>query len=166
MKSLFTKLFAILSLSLITTFGATVTYNPTSAGISSVVSSRGLALTSVLFANSATSAVSVAFFDAPTNVLTFVIGAYTNSIVTVGDTVVTFTNILGTVQSQTNQTITTTLTPQAQTTNNYPQMLTYNIPASSTVNLPFSPRLNFSRGLAITNSATNIVLTIQYQPAR
>jgi hypothetical protein len=144
----------------------TATYNPTSAGISSVVSSKSLALTSVIFANSATSAVTVAFFDAPTNVLTYVIGAYTNSTVSVGTTVVTFTNILGSVQSQTNATITTTLSPQAQTTNNYQKKLLYVIPASSTVNLPLDPRLVFSQGLAITNSATNIILTLQYQPAR
>ena len=145
---------------------AVATYNPSSAGTTSVVSSKNGAISSLIFANSATNAITIGLFDCPTNVLTYTIGAYTNNVVTSTSTVVTFTNILGTVQSQTNSTITSTPTAVAATTNNYPKILTYIVPASSTVTLPFTPSLYFTSGLAATNSATNVIVTINYQSAK
>lgn len=168
MKNIFNKLTTVLATLAFSaaTFATTVTYNPTSVGITSVVSSDVGAITSIQFVNNATNVVTVGLFNAPTNVLTYVIGAYTNSVITTGTTITTFTNYYGIVQHSTNSTMTTAAGPVAQTTNNYPKMLTYAIPASTTVNLPLTPGMVFLSGLAATNSATNIVLTINYAPVR
>lgn len=166
MKKMFIKSLALVALT-ISSFAATATFPlGTSIGIASLVPSKAGAMTHVTFANAGSGAATVAFFNAPTNVLTYTIGAYTNNVVSLTSTVVSFTNILGAVQSQTNATITSTPTLVGASTNNYPLLLTYVIPATTTVTLPLDPAINFFNGLTMTNSATNIAVTVQYVPAQ
>jgi len=164
----FKKLFAVVGLFALTTLTAvadTATYNPTATTAASVLQ-RGVRINQIVFANAATNAITITMYDAPTNVLTYVVGAYTNRVITTPSTVTTFTNIYGVVQSSTNVTFTATDTAVAASTNNYRTVLTQLIPASSTVT--FTPPLGLYTGfgLAASTTATNVIATINYVPIR
>src|SRR5678816_4465261 len=131
----FKKYLAVIGLILLSTFNVvadTATYNPTATTAVSVLQ-RGARIAQITFANAATNAVTLTFYDAPTNVLTYVVGAYTNRVISTPSTVTTFTNIYGVAQSSTNVTYTLTDTAVAASTNNFRTVLTQLVPASSTV---------------------------------
>lgn len=155
----------VLLLSTFTTVADTATYNPTALTAVSVLQ-RGARIAQIVFANAATNAVTLTFYDAPTNVLTYVVGAYTNRVLTTPSTVTTFTNIYGVIQTSTNVTFTLTDTAVAQSTNNYRTILTQLVPASSTVT--YTPPLGLFTGfgLAAATTATNVIATINYLPVR
>jgi len=164
----FKKFFAVIgliALSIFSVVAETATYNPTATTAVSVLQ-RGARIAQITFANAATNAVTLTFYDAPTNVLTYVIGPYTNQVVSVSSVVTTFTNLYGVTQNWTNSTYVTTATPAAQTTNNYRTVLTQLVPASSTVTYtpPLGNYVGF--GLAAATTATNVIATINYVPTR
>lgn len=166
--NLFKKLLLGLSIIGLTIFNAqadTVTYNPTATTIASILQ-RGVKLNQIVFANAATNAITITFTDCPTNVATYVVGAYTNQVVSTPSTVTTFTNIYGVVQTSTNVTYTLTATAVAQSTNNYRTILTQLIPASSTVTWTPPNGVYAGFGVAGSTTATNVVATINYTPIR
>ncbi len=146
------------------TFAATATYNPDSTNAVSVVTGRQGSIAQITFANSAVSGTTVTLFDAPTNVLTWVSGLYTNNTLTVSTNVQTYTNFYNIVERWTNvvQSITATAVPAA--TNFYPTVYTYVVPASTSQTVTFVPRTPFMNGLAAITSATNVIVTISYVP--
>lgn len=162
------KLLTVVGLIGLTTFTVvadTATYNPTATTAVSVLQ-RGARINQIVFANAATNAVTLTFYDAPTNVLTYVVGAYTNRVITTPATVTTFTNIYGVVQSSTNTTFTATDTAVAASTNNFRTVLTQLVPASSSITYtpPLGNYVGF--GLAAATTATNVIATINYSPIR
>jgi hypothetical protein len=166
--NIFKKYLAVIGLIVLSTFTGvadTATYNPTATTAVSVLQ-RGVRISQIVFANAATNAVTLTFTDAPTNVLTYVVGAYTNRVITTPATVTTFTNIYGVAQSSTNTTFTLTDTAVAASTNNFRTVLTQLVPASSTVT--FTPPLGLYTGfgLAAATTATNVIATINYVPIR
>jgi hypothetical protein len=163
-KKFFTVI-GLITLSTLTSVADTATYNPTATTAVSVLQ-RGVRISQIVFANAATNAVTLTFTDAPTNVLTYVVGAYTNRVITTPATVTTFTNIYGVAQSSTNTTFTLTDTAVAASTNNFRTVLTQLVPASSTVT--FTPPLGLYTGfgLAASTTATNVIATINYVPIR
>ncbi len=104
MKKFFQKLtatvaaFALLTVSL---SADVVVYSATSTSTSSILQ-RGARVQQIIFSNAATNAITLTFYDAPTNVLTYVVGAYTNNVYSVSDVVSTYTNLSGVVNSTTN----------------------------------------------------------------
>lgn len=144
---------------------ATATYGPETTALTSVIGIPA-SISSIVFANGATNSVSLTLTDSPTNSLTYLTSAYTNSVTTTGSTVTTYTNILGVIQSMTNTTSTRSLSVQGALTNNYPTFLTVVVPASgSYVWTPSIPQ-PVIRGLAISSTATNVTASITYQPVR
>lgn len=170
MKTFFNKLTSVFIAAILVAFpmvalADSATYNPTATTAVSVLQAGGR-INQIVFSNAATNAVTLTFTDAPTNVLTYVVGAYTNQVVTTPSTVTTFTNIYGVVQSSTNVTYTLTATAQAATTNNYRTVLTQLVPASSTVTFTPPVGVYYGFGLAAATTATNVVATINYTPNR
>lgn len=167
MKILFKKL---LSLSLLAILASTyqlqadsVTYGPSTTAITSLIQ-RAARINQIVFSNAATNAVTLTFTDSPTNTLTYVVGAYTNNVYTIGDVTTIFTNRTGALQTNTVNTLTSTLSVQAATTNNYRQPLIQLVPASSTVT--FTPAIGFNVGfgLAASSGSTNVTAVVTYQP--
>lgn len=168
MKNLFNKFIAfsaVLFTLTLTTQADTATYNPTVLTSVSILQ-RGARINQIVVANAATNAVTLTFLDAPTNVTTYVVGAYTNMVITTPATVTTFTNIYGVIQSSTNTTFTSTPTAVAASTNNYRTVLTWLVPASSTTTFTPPTGVNVGFGLSASTTATNVVATISYSPTR
>jgi hypothetical protein len=161
----FTTMFAIAAMLALNTYADIVIYNPTSTAAVSLLQ-KGARINQILFSNAATNAITLTFTDAPTNTLTYVVGAYTNSVVSTPSTVTTFTNIYGVVQSSTNTTFTLTPTAVAASTNNYRTVLIQLIPASSTITFTPPIGLNVGFGLAAATTATNVTATVSYSPTR
>jgi hypothetical protein len=167
MKSIFSKLLATVAALAFnfTVQAATATYGPNTTALTAVLT-QPASISSIVFANAATNAVSLTLTDTPTNTLTYVTSAYTNSVTTTGTTVQTYTNILGVVQSMTNLTSTRSLSVQGALTNNYPTFLTVVVPASGSYTWTPSVPQPVLRGLAISSTATNVTASITYQPVR
>ncbi len=163
MKKILSLLFAAATLA--SSLAATAIYNPTATTAASVIQGSAK-INQIIFSNAATNAVTLTFYDAPTNVLTWVAGAYTNNVYSVGTVILPYTNRLGVVTGYTNSTLTSTLTPVAQSTNNYRTALVQLVPASSTVTYT-PPNGNFvGYGLAAATTATNVVAVVTYSPTQ
>lgn len=163
-----TRLLAIAALFIATTLQVSAdvaVYNPTATASASIFQ-RGARINQIVFSNAATNAVTLTFVDSPTNTTTYVVGAYTNNVLTLGNVITTFTNILGVVQSSTNNTLTSTLTVQAATTNSYRTVLVQLVPASATVTYTPPSGLQTGFGLSASTTATNVTATINYLPSR
>lgn len=148
-----------------TAFADTATYGPNTTSLTSVIGVPA-SIGSIVFANASAGAISLTLTDSPTNSLTYLTAAYTNSIVTTGTTVTTYTNILGVIQSMTNNTSTRSLSVQGALTNNYPTFLSVVVPAGSAYTWTPSVPQPVLRGLAISSSATNVTASITYRPIR
>lgn len=154
-------------IALILTARADTTTYPlsTTLGTSSLLQAGGK-INQITLANAAAAAVTIKLYDAPTNVLTYVVAAYTNVIRSSSSVITTYTNILGRVESRTNTVLGITYAPTSAVTNNYRLIYTGVVPASSTLSfVPTSP-LSYGLGLALNNSATNVAATIDYSPSR
>lgn len=160
-----TMIAAMLAATMLPSLGASAASTITATSSELVAGANGV-ITLLSVANSATNSCVITLFDAPATNLTYTVGAYTNATVTSQSTIVTNINILGNTNYSTNTTITTTLSPVSASTNSYPKLLTYTVPASTTTTLPLSPGLFFSRGVMLTNAATNVTVTVVYQTTR
>lgn len=147
------------------TFADVVIYNPTATTAASVLQ-NGVKIQQIQYSNAATNAITITMYDAPTNVLTYVVGAYTNNVISQQNVVTTFTNYTGIVESQTNLTLVSTLTPVGQSTNSYRTVIVQTVPASSTVTFTPPSGLPVGFGLAAATTATNITASIIYLPTR
>lgn len=155
---------ACAALAVLNVEGATATGNYTSAGTNSLLSVGGTA-TSVTIANSAASASTVAFINAPSTSLTYTLAAYTNTV----QYTTNITNIITTTTglSQTNiseNVLVIERQNNAASTNNYTTLLTLTVPASQTLTYTFGGNGQaFSQGILVTNS-TNANITFTYTP--
>jgi hypothetical protein len=155
----------LVSLVAMTSFGATLSYTGLST-TSESATTNGVAVQSIIFNNPNSAAVTVALFDTASTNLTYTLGAYTNQVPSVGTTVLTWTNVLGRTESSTNTTVTYTPTLVAASTNNYPKIISYIVNTNSTVTFTPATPLFFNNGIAVTNSATNVTMTITYSRTR
>lgn len=144
-------------------FAASVSWSPTTANTNSILAT-GSSIFKITVANPSAAVATVTFRDAPATSQTYVIGAYSNQVLTVTSYTNVFTNILGTVQTTIYTNILrSTLTAVAQTTNDYPIILSLVIPAGTTYNFePVNPHLAFQGILGVTT--TNVTATIEYAP--
>jgi hypothetical protein len=129
-------------------------------GTNVLKASQSLYLTSVQFANGTGSAVTVELFDAPTNVLTYTVGAYTNFVTYTSNVVTTVVGFNGSTNSFTNQVQQIAANANAAETNNYRSITKVAIPANSSLTVPINTVAAF--GLTATNNGVATV-TLTYQ---
>lgn len=168
MKKFFLKLTSVVAAMTFlsaTLIAETATFNPTSTSTTSVLQ-QPARIQQVLYSNSATNSVTITFYDAPTNTLTFVAGAVTNNVYSLSSVVSTYTNLSGVVNSTTNTMLVSTLTPAIATTNSYRTLMVQTVPASSSILYTPPIALPVGFGLAAASTATNVVATITYLPTR
>jgi hypothetical protein len=123
----------------------------------------------VLTSTSATNN-TLAFVDSPTTNLTYVLGAYSNTVSVVGLYTNIYTNYFGnlTTNIYTAQTTTTNSVPSV--TNSYNGILTAQVTANTTLTIgnaatfPYGSTYYFYQGVAVTNAGTgSAVVTLTYQ---
>lgn len=139
----------------------------TGATITSLVSSQAIHLTSLeVINNHPTAAMTIYFYDAPTNVLTWTRGAYTNWTAATETTVVTTTNYQGVVETATNSTVTINPNAVAGGSQSFKLFKTFTIAAGATATWNPANGVYLSYGLAATNNATNLVVNYSYSTLR
>jgi hypothetical protein len=160
----FTSVVAAIAMFTATAYADVAVFGPVASTSTASIIQKPARVQQILFSNSAAAAVTLTFYDAPTNVLTYVVGAYTNNVYSLASTVSTYTNLSGVVNSTTNTMLVSTLTPVTASTNNYRTLLVQTVPASSTVTFTPPISLPVGFGLAVTPSATNVAVTVTYLP--
>lgn len=136
----------------------------TAAATNSIFQASGR-VQSIIIANDVASALTVKFFDCPTNLLTYVQGAYTNYISYTTNIVAVITLPSGVLQTNTNAGVYTLSQTVSSTTNSYRTVATLNVAASSTLVYYPTNGLLVAFGLCVTNN-TNCTITTTYSPAR
>lgn len=129
-------------------------------GTNVLKASQSLYVTSVQFANGTGSAVTVELFDAPTNVLTYSVGAYTNYISYTSNIVSTVVGFNGSTNSFTNSTQVLVANPVNSATPAYRSITKQTIPANSSLTVPIDTLAAF--GVTATNNGVATV-TLTYQ---
>jgi hypothetical protein len=129
-------------------------------GTNVLKASQSLYLTSVQFANGTGSAVTVELFDAPTNVLTYSVGAYTNHITYTSNVVSTVVGFNGSTNSFTNQVLVTVANSVSSATPAYRSITKVAIPANSSLTVPINTLAAF--GVVATNNGVATV-TMTYE---
>lgn len=123
-------------------------------------------LTSLEVINNAAATMSVWFYDAPTNVLTQVNGAYTNYSTYTTNIVITTTNYQGVVETSTNLATYTLPLAVAQATNAYRIIKAFTVAAGGTASWNPSGGVYLNYGLASTNTQTNMTVNYIYSNIR
>lgn len=135
------------------------------AGINSEIQGK-IHLTSLEVINNAAGSVTVYFYDAPTNLLTFVVGQYTNFTTYTTNIVITTTNYNGVVETSTNLATFTTPRTVAQSTNNYKLFKTMTVASGGDVTWQPLNGVYLSYGMTSTNNNTNIIVNTTYSSTR
>lgn len=140
-----------------------VTYTLAANGVTNVFTSP-VKLTQVLIQGTNVSAsVNTWFFDAPSTVLTNVVGAYTNTLTYGTNFVTTWTNFWGGTNSVTNIAIVEVSNPVIASTNTY-QIRLAPVGTGTTLTKYDNVNYYFVNGLTITNSGTGTAtIGITYQ---
>lgn len=113
-------------------------------------------------ATTATNA-SVRFVDAPTNQLTYVLGAYTTHSKYATNLVTAYTNFFGVVNQFTNVQLITVTNSVAQSTNSYNIIFSGSAIASTTTEFD-NVNYSFSRGVLVTNTSSGTAaITVSYE---
>jgi hypothetical protein len=121
-------------------------------------------VTQVIVAAPTTTNTGVLFIDSPTNQLTFVQNAFTNTVSYATNVVTTYTNFWGTVQNITNLDALVDITNNvvAASTNLYPQRISLSALANTTY-LADNVNYYFINGVTITNTSSGTAnVTITY----
>lgn len=165
MKNIKVPVVAMLAflLAILPVMGASVTYGPTVASTNNVVATSGNITSLVL--SGTTNTVLVKLFDASTNTLTYVIGAYTNYTVNVYTNTQTWTDILGASVTNSYKFWTNVPSTVAQSTNNFRILGTFSVPSGETVTINYDAAHPFWRGVTVTNSG-QVNITVNYLPWR
>lgn len=129
-------------------------------GTNVIKASQSVFISSIQFANGTGSAVTVELFDAPTNVLTYTVGAYTNFVTFTSNVVSTVVGFDGATNSFTNSTLSIAANPVAANTNNYRSIIKVTVPASSSLTVPVNTVAGF--GVTATNNGV-VTATLTYQ---
>jgi len=141
----------------------TISSNNVASGISLLVPpgiGAGGLITSVTIVNTnANTFVTSKLYDSRTNLATFVLAAYSNVVYSATSTTNIYTNVFGTITTNTPyNTVTRTISSVAQTTNNYPVLLTTVVGTNNTT-YTFTGGIPFYQGLSFSNSAIcNIIV--------
>jgi hypothetical protein len=138
---------------------ATVTTSPTVAATNNILATAG-GITSIVLSGT-TNTVKVQLFDASTNTLTYVIGAYTNYVGNVFTNTVTYTDILGASVTNSYRFLTNVASTVAQSTNTFATLGAFSIPSGETVTVNYDNANPFFRGILVTNSA-QVNVTVNY----
>jgi len=164
MKKLLSIIAALACLVVVNVEGASATGVYTSAATNSLLSVGGVAK-SLLIANSAASASTVTFFDAPSTDLTYTLAAYTNTTSYTTNLTNVYVTTTGISQTNISENVLVILKQQvAASTNNYATISTFTVPASSTLTYTFGGAgTRFMNGVCVTNS-TNANITLTYVP--
>src|SRR3990167_5274888 len=163
MKKILTTLTLITGLLVsYSSFGAIAT-GTVAAGTNSVVD-KASGVYQLVLANGHTTggaSVTATIFDAPTNTLTYTLAAYTNRTLSTISYTNAETNNYYTVVQPTQSVV-------AASTNGYSIVATFLVPAGESLVYSPSIPLVLSRGLCITNNATNTTFsyTITYAPVQ
>ncbi len=164
LKAPVVTLMCLLMLAIQPGFAASVTYVASAASTNNILASAG-AITSVVLNGAGATSVKVSLFDAPTNTLTYVIGAYTNYT----PTIYNVTNVYSAPFDTTVTNIATVLSnvpsSVAQATNTYRTVASYSVPTNDTVTITYDTIVPFNRGLLVTNSQA-VTITVNYLPYR
>lgn len=136
----------------------------TAAATNSIIQASAR-IQSIIIANDVASALTVKFFDAPTNVLTYVNAAYTNYLSYTTNIVSVYTTPAGVLQTNTNSGIYTYASTVSAATNAYRTVATINVGASGTTVYYPTNGLIVAFGLCVTNN-TNCTITTTYSPSR
>lgn len=155
--------FLCMTMALLPAFGATVTLSPAAAGTNNAVATAG-GITRLTFSGTAAT-VKVALFDAPTNTMTYIIGAYTNYSSFVYTNSATHTDILGNTVTNAYKYLTNVPTAVIQTTNQYRQLGAFSVPSGETVTIQYENPSPFFQGILVTNNGA-ISVTVDYLPQR
>jgi hypothetical protein len=129
-------------------------------GTNVIKASQSLYISSIQFANGTGSAVTVELFDAPTNVLTYSVGAYTNHITYTSNIVSTVVGFGGSTNSFTNSVLVTVANPVSSATPAYRSITKVAIPANSSLTVPINTMVAF--GVTATNNGVATV-TMTYE---
>lgn len=160
MKSMNKIILAVLLLASVAFVKAETTSTSLATGTNVLKQSQSIYLTSVQFANGTGSAVTVELFDAPTNVLTYSIGAYTNFVTYTSNVVSTVVGFSGSTNSYTNSTLITAANAVGSGTGNFRSVVKVTVPASSSLTVPINTVCAF--GLTATNNGV-LTTTLTYQ---
>ena len=141
-----------------------VTLTVTTAS-TSMVYTNSARVQAITIANTAASANTVTFYDAPSTVLTNIVGAYTNYVQFATNIVSVYVTPSGISQTNTVAGIYTAAQAVAQSTNNYSTLGSFAVPANTTIT--FSPVSGWlaAFGVAMANT-TNATVTVTYSPAK
>jgi len=157
----FIKKFAVglltISILLVTTYATDNTTTIATATITSLTQGA-IHLQQLEVINNAATAVSVYFYDAPTNVLTQVVGAFTNWLTYNTNIVITTTNYQGVVETATNLATYTIPRAVSQATNSYRLFKTITVAAGGDTTWTPVTGVYLSYGLAATNNNTNTTI--------
>ena len=163
MKKLFAIVAALALLIVPNVEGATASGNYTSAGTNSLLSVSG-SVYSIVIANTAASASTVAFVDSSDTTLTYTLAAYTNTLTYSTNITNIITTSTGVSQTNISSGIWTERQNNAASTNNRPSIVTLTVPASSTLTYSFGGAgYSLRSGICVTND-TNANITVTYVP--
>jgi hypothetical protein len=155
------SLILALTVALLAVSAKAETYSTSIAvGTNILKGSQSIYIASALLANGTGSAVTIELFDAPTNTLTYTVGAYTNTLSYVSNIVSTVVGITGHTNTFTNSTLVTVANSVVANTNNYRSILKATIPANASLTIPLETIAAY--GVLATNNGT-IGVTLQYQ---
>lgn len=141
----------------------TITSGVTSTN--ALLPSRQVFIAQVTVANATAVTNTLSLYDAPTNVLTWTRGAYTNTYTYATNIVQTWTNFSGVSTSVTNAAVFTASNPVAAATNDYRLLTSIVVGPGATVTYTPVNGLLTSFGLA-AKSLTNATVTVEYSDIR
>lgn len=158
-------LFAALTALSVNAVTSVTTITSSATTTNALLPTAQLYVSQITVANATAVTNTLAFYDAPTNVLAWTRAAYTNTVTFSTNIVQTFTNFSGVTQSVTNAAVYTVSNPVAAATSNYKSLTTIVVGPGSTVTYTPVNGLLTSFGLAAT-SLTNATVTVEYSNIR
>lgn len=165
MKKILVILFALLlTLSIKAALSTTVVVPAnTMTNLVNLSGSGHVIVTAYVVTSTNATAVTASLMDTPTNVLAYVVPAYTNITSYATNWVQTWTNYYGATNSWTNYSLIDITNSVAQSTNNYPVRIA--LTAAANTSAVLNPTYTvFDSGVWVTNSsAAAATVTIQYR---
>lgn len=162
MKKLFFSLIALIAVSVSSSFATDYSGILNTNGTTRIFSGSGT-LSIVQITADSVAPVTVTFYDAATNVTTYIDAAYTTFASYVTNLTTYYTNTQGFIQTNTRSALWTYSTTVAAVTNTYPVVSSVTVPASGTIVRTYTPAVNFARGLTVNCVGTNVTANISYQ---
>ncbi len=131
-----------------------------------IITTNVAQILSYTLANTSAAAIFIKFYDSPNQTITNLLGAYTNRTQYLTNLVVNYTNVVGVIESNTNQVLVNLQNITAASLAERRVVWTYQIPAATTVTYTPTYPHNVSLGLMSTNGGTPVQVTVEYLPLR